>query len=639
MANAEKTKDLIGFLENEIISSEDDAQGGSKIDADETDQLAGDRKKTSLGLNGASPPNLTQNGQGSFTPDAVPDLEESSDKDQQEEFFSETFDEDEDEITLSVDELDEIIEDAAEVPEKSKEAPETLEENFDSGEAVAGDPFAEEDSEVPDDIFSETSEKGEIALSGDELDKIIEDATNVSEGSPETLEEGSHSEGTETGDEPSEEKSPDSEETAGGDPPAEEVSEAPSDDIFSETSEEAGEISLSGDELYDIIEDSTKASEESPDVGETLEEVFRSEETETSDEPSEEKNPDSEETAGGDSPAEEVSEAPSDDLFSETSEEAGEISLSGDELDEIVEDVTNVSEESPEAPEAPETLEEVFRSEETETGDEASEKGSPDSEETVSTPPPAEGASDTPSDDIFSETSEEEEIALSGDELDEIIEDAANVSGENPEAGETREEVPLSEDILSSGEASENESLDFEETAASEPLEEEGNTDLSEKSQESAPDLKDTDDPAAEEALDAPSDDFFSETFRGDDEEKLFLDDDQNEPVEDAHQASAAADDSSDDSPLETVPGLHELQPELSIDGSLGDQQESTDEAKNRIQLSEELSSQELNKGEIKKMLSYLDDLLGELPDDVIKKFSQSEYFSLYKKVIQQLGI
>ena len=184
-----------------------------------------------------------------------------------------------------------------------------------------------------------------------------------------------------------------------------------------------------------------------------------------------------------------------------------------------------------------------------------------------------------------------------------------------------------------------NESLDFEEAAASEPLEEEGNTDLSEKSQESAPDLKDTDDPAAEEALDAPSDDFFSETFRGDDEEKLFLDDDQNEPVEDAHQASAAADDSSDDSPLETVPGLHELQPELSVDGSLGDQQESTDEAKNRIQLSEELSSQELDKGEIKKMLSYLDDLLGELPDDVIKKFSQSEYFSLYKKVIQQLGI
>ena len=638
MANAEKTKDLIGFLENEIISSEDDAQGGSKIDADETDQLAGDRKKTSLGLNGASPPNLTQNGQGSFTPDAVPDLEESSDKDQQEEFFSETFDEDEDEITLSVDELDEIIEDAAEVPEKSKEAPETLEENFDSGEAVAGDPFAEEDSEVPDDIFSETSEKGEIALSGDELDKIIEDATNVSEGSPETLEEGSHSEGTETGDEPSEEKSPDSEETAGGDPPAEEVSEAPSDDVFSETPEEAGEISLSGDELDDIIEDSTKASEESPEAPETLEEVFRSEETETGDEASEEESPDSEETAGGDSPAEEVSEAPSDDVFSETSEEEEEIalSLSGDELDDIIEDSTKASEESPEVGE---TLEEVFRSGGTETGDEPSEEKSPDSEETVSIPPPAEEASDTPSDDIFSETSEEEEIALSGDELDEIIEDAANVSGENPEAGETREEVPLSEDILSSGEPSENESLDFEEAAASEPLEEEGNTDLSEKSQESAPDLKDTDDPAAEEALDAPSDDFFSETFRGDDEEKLFLDDDQNEPVEDAHQASAAADDSSDDSPLETVPGLHELQPELSVDGSLGDQQESTDEAKNRIQLSEELSSQELDKGEIKKMLSYLDDLLGELPDDVIKKFSQSEYFSLYKKVIQQLGI
>ena len=41
----------------------------------------------------------------------------------------------------------------------------------------------------------------------------------------------------------------------------------------------------------------------------------------------------------------------------------------------------------------------------------------------------------------------------------------------------------------------------------------------------------------------------------------------------------------------------------------------------------------------IKKVLSYLDELLGNLPDDVIEKFAKSEYFDMYEKILEELGI
>jgi hypothetical protein len=42
---------------------------------------------------------------------------------------------------------------------------------------------------------------------------------------------------------------------------------------------------------------------------------------------------------------------------------------------------------------------------------------------------------------------------------------------------------------------------------------------------------------------------------------------------------------------------------------------------------------------ELKSVLAYLDNLLGELPDDVIEKFAQSEYFKLYQKIMDKLGL
>lgn len=46
-----------------------------------------------------------------------------------------------------------------------------------------------------------------------------------------------------------------------------------------------------------------------------------------------------------------------------------------------------------------------------------------------------------------------------------------------------------------------------------------------------------------------------------------------------------------------------------------------------------------LEKDELKKMISYLDSLFDQLPEETVRKFSQSEYFDLYKKIMTELGL
>ncbi|MCS7206189.1 MAG: hypothetical protein NZ853_10875 [Leptospiraceae bacterium] len=63
-------------------------------------------------------------------------------------------------------------------------------------------------------------------------------------------------------------------------------------------------------------------------------------------------------------------------------------------------------------------------------------------------------------------------------------------------------------------------------------------------------------------------------------------------------------------------------------------------EIKDRSSLVDEIESETgIRKEELKKIIAYLDTLFDKLPDDVIKEFSRSEYFNLYKKVIETLGI
>lgn len=47
----------------------------------------------------------------------------------------------------------------------------------------------------------------------------------------------------------------------------------------------------------------------------------------------------------------------------------------------------------------------------------------------------------------------------------------------------------------------------------------------------------------------------------------------------------------------------------------------------------------ELSNEDKKKVLTYLDNLLGNLPDDMIREFSKSNYFDLYKKLMKEIGL
>ncbi|MBX7058191.1 MAG: hypothetical protein K1X75_08995 [Leptospirales bacterium] len=46
-----------------------------------------------------------------------------------------------------------------------------------------------------------------------------------------------------------------------------------------------------------------------------------------------------------------------------------------------------------------------------------------------------------------------------------------------------------------------------------------------------------------------------------------------------------------------------------------------------------------VNKEELRKMISYLDGLFDQLPETAIREFSHSEYFDLYKRIMDELGL
>ena len=80
---------------------------------------------------------------------------------------------------------------------------------------------------------------------------------------------------------------------------------------------------------------------------------------------------------------------------------------------------------------------------------------------------------------------------------------------------------------------------------------------------------------------------------------------------------------------------------------NLEGQLEALREAEGRVKdLEEELASApkhdattELEKEELRKLLAYLDDLLSKLPEKEIENFSKTEYFEIYGRILDRLGI
>jgi hypothetical protein len=44
-------------------------------------------------------------------------------------------------------------------------------------------------------------------------------------------------------------------------------------------------------------------------------------------------------------------------------------------------------------------------------------------------------------------------------------------------------------------------------------------------------------------------------------------------------------------------------------------------------------------KDELRTVLKYMDSLLDALPDEKIKEFASSDYFAMYKKLFEELGL
>ncbi|MCX7999356.1 MAG: hypothetical protein N3A69_10480, partial [Leptospiraceae bacterium] len=46
-----------------------------------------------------------------------------------------------------------------------------------------------------------------------------------------------------------------------------------------------------------------------------------------------------------------------------------------------------------------------------------------------------------------------------------------------------------------------------------------------------------------------------------------------------------------------------------------------------------------VTKQDLKKLMSFLDEKLGNMPDEFIEEFAKSEFFEIYKKVMSELEI
>ncbi|XDD54952.1 hypothetical protein AB3N62_03855 [Leptospira sp. WS4.C2] len=230
----------------------------------------------------------------------------------------------------------------------------------------------------------------------------------------------------------------------------------------------------------------------------------------------------------------------------------------------------------------------------------------------------------TPKSDVLAEEEEDESIALSMEELE-------NITASEEEDVE-QEEVTLSAESLDEilGEELPGEGL---EDIADLPIEEEFS--LSEQVGDEEPsdfNLTANDDENLVEHEDETDFGDLSSDATIDDSFDLTI----NEPKE-TRVPTLASDDSEEfevDLDEYAMEGkLSPLEELRKSDVSVPDSKQSSAEA------FADAGGENLSAGDRKKVLGYLDNLLGNLPDEVIREFSKSQYFELYKKMMKELEL
>jgi pilus assembly protein FimV len=218
----------------------------------------------------------------------------------------------------------------------------------------------------------------------------------------------------------------------------------------------------------------------------------------------------------------------------------------------------------------------------------------------------------------FFEDEEDETIALTGEELDNILttadikeEEKAEAAPEAPE--ET--ELDLGEDIL-----------DYEEPAAEEDFAAAAPAEAEEETVS-----------LEEESLEAPQDadegEIEIEIPELDETAGEVPDLEASEDLESLEELELPGDAGSDASlDLETVAPLDEIGEDLSAAPEPA-MPAAASAGKPDMQLPAGL------KEEIKSVLGYMDQLLESLPEEKIEEFAKSEYFAIYKKLFEELGL
>ncbi|MES0490825.1 MAG: hypothetical protein ABUK01_12590, partial [Leptospirales bacterium] len=375
------------------------------------------------------------------------------------------------------------------------------------------------------------------------------------------------------------------------------------------------------------------------------------------------------------------------DFFKEEEDE-GPIALSDDEFDTILEEADEVSPEEmiPQEPMAPleeelslDELDEATPAEQSlETSDEISEQISdtPDTGETT---------------DFFKEEEDEGPIALSDDEFDSILEETDEVAPEEmitqePDTSVEEEVDMASAPVPTQADTTEKETMNFhpilEDSPAETILPPAGIEELvdSEKpislSVDEFDSIVDGDDeigtqntattppPESQEGslvdfnkeigpIDLPQDEF-DDIIEG--KKDIEIPVEMDEPEEPAEEEQLASDqvenesdsfDEEDDWEIEIIPdepiqdvAEHEFAIEEPDEATPSPEPEETiDTSEGKVEFRGEDHTGTPNRDELKSVIAYLDNLLGELPDDIIDNFSKTEYFKLYQKVMGDLGL
>ena len=550
----------------------------------------------------------------------------------------------EEEIALSGDELNNLL-----------ESGNTDEEEFETGEAKS--------------FFDSEEDDEEIALSPDELSNITDSEYAVEDGI-ETADLSSGIESNEYG--------------------------VSTESVFDEDVAEDDDISLSGDELNNILETGEIEVENEEEVEEEFDlenakSFFDSDEEEQDDEsislsPDELGNITAEEDFELDSSSSEnfssdeanfdLTEETEDleiesksDLFDENATEDEEIALSGDELNNLIEsgEIETEEEQENEVVEADDssahsffedaseedesialspdelgniTAEEDFEIQEIDGVNELEQEDNFDLSEST------QDLEMEPTPNLFEEeTVDDEEIALSGDELNNLLESGDITTEEDDSLGssffensnEEDESIALSPDELGNITAEEDfEVENIEPSIASD----EGNFDLSEATDEFE--------------MESPQNLFEEETVE--DEEIALSGDELNNLLESGEIETEDA--PSNDNQVEGVAANTDYSNPIDSGMVIGDDDFIIDDNSSLSDLgdfniddtpdieqhdySDKIESFQfgaVKKEELKKVISYMDELLGSLPDSYIKEFASSEYFELYKKIMNELEL